>query len=423
MRKLFDGITERLSQFIAQRDYAALVVRCRDSDGIGVLKILEGLDEASTSEMYWTYAGDFLEANSFVNEVIKDFAAKHEGVRQAIELNQRLDLELKNLKPWPPIPPDVLNQSLPAVHRLRELMIFSRTLLPQLEGGLAVWVLFPLQIGDPAGYARLIQELLQHQYPFPWFHHMRLILREDPANPMLSAALAATPRVAGYVPDLSEEAQENALEQEAADPEWPLTDRVQATFLSAQRDYAWGRFEEALKKHEVVLNYHSAIGNAPMVALVLNSVGEIHQRAGRPEQASRCFEAALEPACAGQHPPLPVLCNVVLNLANLRFAQNRLPEAEVYFDSAEKLATVLRNPPVKIQSIEWLGYCQFVQGRADEAEQNWKRAADIAGKVGQPELQRNLLERLRQYYGFANRTAEQREVEMQLIALTRISPN
>jgi hypothetical protein len=114
---------------------------------------------------------------------------------------------------------------------------------------------------------------------------------------MLSSTLAATLRVDYYAPDLSEEAIENALEQEAADLELPLNDRVQAMFLSAQRDYAWGRFDEALKKHEVVLKYHSAIGNAPMVAFVLNSVGEIHQRAGRPGQTSRCFEAALEPAC------------------------------------------------------------------------------------------------------------------------------
>ena len=423
MRKLFDGIAEKLKGFIAQRDNVALVVRCRDAEGIGILKILEGLDEASTSEMYWAYSGDFVEAHSYVSEVIRDFATKHEGVRQAIELNKRLNLELKNLKPWPPMPPDILNESLPPVHRLRELMIFSRTLLPQLDGGLVVWVLFPLQIGDPAGYARLVQELLQHRYPFPWFHHMRMIFREDTAVPMLSTTLGAAPRVDYYAPDLSDGAMENALEEEAADPELPLNDRVQAMFLSAQRDYAWGRFDEALKKHEVVLKYHSAIGNAPMEALVLNSVGEIHQRAGRPDQASRCFEAALEPACAGQHPPLPVLCNVVLNLANLRLAQNRFPEAEVYYDSAEKLATVLRNPPAKIQSIENLGYCQYMQGKADEAEQNWKRAANIAGQVEQPELHRNLLERLRQYYASTNRIAEQREVEMQLISLTPVSPN
>jgi tetratricopeptide (TPR) repeat protein len=415
MRKLFDRITERLNGFIAQRDRAALVVRCRDADGIAVLKILEGLDEASTSEMYWKYTGDFLEASSYVSEVIQDFAAKHEGASAA--------LEFKKMTPWPPIPADVLNESLPAAHRLREVMIFSRSLLPQMAGGAVVWVLFPLQINDSAGYAHLVQEVLQHQYPFPWFHHMRIILREDTTQPVLSAAFASEPRVDYYAPDLSDEAMEHSLEEEAADTELPLADRVQATFLSAQHDYAFGRFDEALKKHDVVLRYHAAIGNAPMIALVLNSVGEIHQRAGRPDQASRCFEAALEPACAGQHPPLPVLCNVLLNLANLRLAQNRFAEAEVYYDSTEKLSTVLGNPPAKIQSIESLGYCQYMQGKANEAAQNWKRGASIAGQLNEQEPQRNFLLRLRHHYASTNQVAELREVETQLLSLATVSAN
>ena len=415
MRKLFDRITERLQGFVRQRDHVALAVRCRQSDGIAILKILEGLDEASRSEMYWTYPGDFLEPREYVSEVVKDFATKHEGVRLA--------QEHEKLKPWPPIPAQILDEALAPSHRLRELMIFSRSLLPQLEGGLVVWVLFPLQIADPAGYAQLIRELLQHQHPFPWFHHVRIILREDTAYPALSAALTGMPRVDYYAPDLSDEAMENALEEEAADTELPLTDRVQAMFLSAQRDYSFGRFDEALKKHAVVLRYHAAIGNGTMAALVLNSVGEIHQRAGRPDQASRCFEAALEPACAGQHPPIPVLLNVLLNLANLRLAQSRFAEAEVYYDATEKLATVQRNPPAKIQSIENLGYCQYMQGKVNEALQNWRHGADIAGQLEQQEAQRGLLARLRHHYAGTNQVAELREVERQLAALNPISVN
>src|SRR5260370_32531581 len=172
-------------------------------------------------------------------------------------------------------------------------MCSSRSLLTQLEGGLVVWVLFPLRIADPAGYAQLIRELLQHQHPFPWFHHARIILREHTAYPALSAALTGMPRVDYYAPDLSDEAMESALEEEAADTELPLTDRVQAMFLSAQRDYSFGRFDEALKKHAVVLRYHAAIGNGTRAALELNSVVESHQRPGRPTQASRDFTHAL----------------------------------------------------------------------------------------------------------------------------------
>jgi tetratricopeptide (TPR) repeat protein len=414
MRKLFDSITDRLQGFISQRDYVALVVRCRGADGIAILKMLEGLDEASTSEMYWMYAGEFSEPHAYVSAIVKDFGAKHEVVRLA--------LEQKKMKEWPPIPPPILDESAAPVQRLRELMIFSRSLLPQPEG-LVVWVLFPLQIADPAGYARLIRDLLQHQYPFPWFHHMRAILREDPANPALSLALAGGARVDYYSPDMSDEAMENALEEEAADEQLPLTDRIQATFLSAQRDYSFGRFDEALKKHEVVLRYHAAIGNAPMVALVLNSVGEIHQRAGRPEQASRCFETALEPACAGQPPSIPVLFNILLNLSNLRIAQNRFAEGEVYCDAADKLATVQRNPSVKVQSVENLGYCQYMQGKVNEAVQSWHLGAALAGKLELRDSRKSILARLRHHYAATNQAAQQREIETQMLALDRAPVN
>src|SRR5215831_14056915 len=111
MRKLFDSISGRLHGFIDQRDHVALVVRCRDADGIAILKMLEGLDEASTSEMYWMYSGEFSEPRAYVSAIIQDFATKHEGVRLA--------LEHKKVAGWPPIPPPILDESPAPVQRLR----------------------------------------------------------------------------------------------------------------------------------------------------------------------------------------------------------------------------------------------------------------------------------------------------------------
>jgi len=159
------------------------------------------------------------------------------------------------------------------------------------------------------------------------------------------------------------------------------------------------------------------MGNAPMVALGLNSVGEIHQRLGRLEQSGRCFEAALQPACAGENPPLPILFNTLLNLANLRMGQQRFAEAEAYYDSGEKLATVLRNPVTKLQAIENLGYCQFMQGKADDAAKTWEHGAEIAGKLETPELHRNLLLRLRGHYANANLPAQVQKIDAELLAI------
>jgi tetratricopeptide (TPR) repeat protein len=409
MRRVFDRLRQRIKGFLTQRDHAALVLRCRDTDGIAVLKIVEELDESATSEWFWSFTHDFPNEVEYVSQIVKDFAVQHESVCRVMELQKQ--------KPWPPIPLAILDESLPAVPRLRELMVFSRSLLGHREGSLAVWVLCPLHITNPAAHAGLIAELLQHQDPFPWFHHIRILAREDDAAPALSKALAGSACADFYAPDLTEEAMDKALEEEAADEELPLAERVQTMFLSAQRDFSYGRFEQALRKHEVVLKFYSLLGNGAMVALALNSVGEIHQQLGRPQQAERCFEAALEPACHGPHPPVPVLYNTLVNLATVRLGQTRFAEAEVYYDAAEKLATMQRDPLAKLQAIENVGFCQSMQGKTEEAVQSWRHGADIAGKLQAPERQCSMLERLRKHFAETNRAAEQQEVEDQLRVL------
>jgi tetratricopeptide (TPR) repeat protein len=409
MRKILEAIVKRLSAFIAQRDHAALVVPCGDAECITLLTLLEELDDQSSSELFWVFPTDFQDPTSYANAIVKDFLTKHNAMR--------LVMEHKKMKVWPPAPASVSDVAIAPAERLRQLMTFSRSLLPEPEGCSAVWVLFPLKIGDADSYARFVSELLRHRYPFPWFHHIRLLLRDDPARPALSQALAKAPSVDQYTPELGDQAMDKALEEEAADETLPLAERIQTMFLSGQRDFSFGRFEEAMKKNEIFIRFHAAMGNAPMVALGLNSVGEIHQRLGRLEQSGRCFEAALQPACAGENPPLPILFNTLLNLANLRMGQQRFAEAEAYYDSGEKLATVLRNPATKLQAIENLGYCQFMQGKADDAAKTWEHGAMIAGKLEKPELQRNLLLRLRGHYASANLSAQVQKIDAELLAI------
>jgi hypothetical protein len=126
-------------------------------------------------------------------------------------------LELKRMKPWPPLPAQIVSDATPSAQRLRELMTFSRSLLPEPEGCMAVWVLCPLRIGDAVAYAQLAGDLLRHEYPFPWFHHIRIILRDDAAQPALSATLANARNVNHYSPDLGDETMEKALEEDASD--------------------------------------------------------------------------------------------------------------------------------------------------------------------------------------------------------------
>src|ERR1700689_5967002 len=119
MRRVVDRVTERIRGFLKQRDHAVLAVRCRDEECIAVLKIIEELDESAATEWFWTFTQGFTDANEYVSSVVRDFAVQHEGVSRVLELRKQ--------KPWPPIPPEILDQSLPPASRLRELIMFSRS--------------------------------------------------------------------------------------------------------------------------------------------------------------------------------------------------------------------------------------------------------------------------------------------------------
>jgi tetratricopeptide (TPR) repeat protein len=174
-----------------------------------------------------------------------------------------------------------------------------------------------------------------------------------------------------------------------------------------------------MEKHTHVLQYQIGAGNTPMTALSLHSIGEIHQRLGHQDQAARCFESSFAVAGEAEQPQLPILLNALLSLANLRLGQNRLAEAEVYYDHAEKLSTVLRNPVTKLQSLENLGYCQYAQGKVHEAIQKWSSGAAIAEKLQQPAIEQNILARLRFHFFNLNQGHEVRAIDGRLAALAQ----
>lgn len=390
MQKLLDGIAARLKAFVDQRDQIALVVRCRDEEGPVILKTFEGLDEGAESEMFWLVSEPFTDAAVWVSAVVNDFAVKHGSVR--------MSMGKEGFAPWPALPETLLDDGRPPAQRLRELMEFSRELRPFPDGMLTVWCLVPLEIADVRGWARLMWELLQHQFPNPWCHHMRIFVRGTPAEPMLQAALGSIPRVAWYDPDLSQPAMQAALEAEASDRSMPLELRLQNLFMSAGVDYGYGRFDQALAKYGVLLKFYTGVRNPGMTAMVLNAVGETHARTGNPDAAIHCFEQALVPAMSMSPLPVPIMLNVTLNLANQHLSFGHWQEAEAYYDSAQKLAMVSRDADTRLRAIENLGVCLYSQGKVDDAVARWHAGAAVADELKVAEPRRTMLLRLAGHY-------------------------
>jgi len=411
MRKLLERINQRLQGFIAQRDDLALVLRCGSAESAVVIKIVEGIQDSATSELVWVFADDFTTADAYAAAVVKNFATKHELVR--------LMQGKEGMPVWPSLPPALTASDVAASQRLRELMVFGRSLLPAPEGLNVVWAFFPLTIAAADEYAALMAAVLQHEYPFPWCHHMRVIVRDDTAKASVTALLSKAPRIAFDAPDLSHKAIAAALEEESANLELPIAQRLQAMLLTAAMDFGHKQYTQALDKYQMIFRYFAHTGNLALVGLALNGMGEVHRARGDLENAGACFEAALIPSADGENPPLPVMMNVILNLANLRASEKRWPEAEAYFDQAQKLASCMRNPGLKVTMIENMGEAQLEQGKAEEALATWEAAATIAAKLELREAHKSVLERQRQYFVNTRDVPRLRQTDEELAALAQ----
>jgi hypothetical protein len=409
VQKLLDAASTRLREFVAQRDNVALVVTCTDADAIIVQKLLDELEDAATSEMVWIVTDDFAEPVAYTNAVVNAFAAKCGAVSLA--------LRDKNMAPWPPVPASVFDETRAPAERLRDLMAFSRSLLPFPAGMVAVWCIHPANIPNPAAYTHLVADVLAHEFPDPWCHDLRFIVRALPAEPTLPATIGQRPRIDWFTTDFSQEAMARAIDEEADDESLPLDRRLQSLFVSANLDYAHQRPEAALEKYEVLLQHYAGIQHPTMTALVLNGMGEAHARLGNREQAANCFEHALIPASAADGPPIPVLLNLSLNLGNLRMEEGNFAAAESYFDAAQRFATVQRAGITKVQVMEKLGYCQYSLGNVDAAVTSWTAAATVAEQLELPNEEMSARRYLQTHYANIGDEARARAMAERLSSL------
>jgi len=411
MRKLLESVSDRLRGFIAQRDDVAMVLCAAETDALPLLSILEGIEAERASDFFWTFTDPFADAASYAEAVTRVFAVKHGAVRLA--------MEKEGMTPWPPIPTLVESASTRPAARLRALAAFSRDLLPVPNGGVVVWTFFPLEISDAAAYARLMGEVTAHDFPFPWCHHLRFILRDDPADRAVERTHERAPRVQRYTPDLSTEALNRSIEEEVADETLPLPERMSSLLVSAGNDLAFQRFPAALEKYALLLQYHGSMNNYAMAALSMHGMGQVYERMGDLEMANEAYQAALIPASHGEHPSIQVFLNVILSLAGLRTTQQRWDEAEGYWDAAQQLATVARDGPLKARALDHRGVCQERQAKLQEAEQSWYAGTVIAAQLQDVQLCGDLIERMRDLYASQGNSGRERVMNEYLTALGR----
>ncbi|WP_437736875.1 hypothetical protein [Sorangium sp. So ce1335] len=412
MQRLFDPVNESLKKFVEQRDDLALVVRVTHIESAYVLKMIESLDEAVLPDIFWTFVQNFEAPAAYVDAVLEAFRAKFDGTR-ALMKNE-------GMRPWPDPPAALFDRARAPVARMRELMVFARSLLPTLEGMNLVWVLFPLEVKAPLEWARFVAELLRHEVPFAWCHHMRLLLRDASEAPALSQHLRGAKRVQWLAPDLSPRAMEKAIEEDAADESMPLPQRLQALLQLGMLDFSHRRYPAAMEKFTLLMRYSAATRDHTMLSLVLNQIGEIYDRTGEAQKARHYFESAITPAAEGN--VYPVLLNVTLNLGNWHLAQKSWADAESYYRSGADLARAMRNPYLVVRCLENLGVCRHAQRDLGGAWEQWHAAATLARGVEEHTLLKEVLDRLRAMFREANMRKEYTQVEQELAKIEALLP-
>jgi tetratricopeptide (TPR) repeat protein len=408
VQRLFDELTDRLSAFVAQRDDLALLLACRDEEGVIVDKALEALDDRSPSDIYWRATARFDDADSWVDGVLATTRSTIDAVRHA----QRAAGD-----PSWPAEPDGLDLGPPAA-RLRALIAFTRDCLPEPDGMTAVWCLLPLEVADPVAWSQLMTAVLAHEFPRPWCHHLRFLVRDTPAPPTL-AALHDQPRIVRHAIEFSMATAAAEMEREIDDESLPLERRLQTLFVQANLDHANNRASDAIAKYDLLLRHYTNTGNATMAALTLNALGEVYQRAGDSIRAQEMFALAWQPAAAASPPPIPILLNISLNLGNLHFARGEWAEAEGCLDAAQQLATAQRAPRTKMEVLERLGHARYQQGNVDGALACWSAGATVSRELALPDIEAAHTTTLRSYYSAVGDVTRVRELDARLEQLTQ----
>jgi tetratricopeptide (TPR) repeat protein len=261
-----------------------------------------------------------------------------------------------------------------------------------------VWALLPGQIEDARAYADFAWSLWQHQFPFPWCHHVRMIVRDEFAAPALSEMVAASPRVGSCEVDFSPEAIREALEEEAGDDNAELSDRVNSCLMLAGIDFSHGRYDRAIQQYEVVHQYAAATQNPTLATVALNGLGDALRSQGRVDEAAQAMEAAIAPAALASPPAIPVLFDLYMKLGELRVSQRRWEEAEVYLRGASDFAYLLHDADARLRGLKLLGEAQYEQTKTDDALETWFAGAVVSGKLGKDDQRAEFTTCLRRHY-------------------------
>ena len=376
-----------LASFAEQGDHFALLLTTRDGEVPIVVRTLDGLDEASPSDVYFIDATPVTGVAAYVETVIGNVAA------QIAEVNE--ERLASALPPLAPVPYALADRRLDPLQRLRALLVHMASWLPPADDHRLVIALLPSSITDAAAHSQIVGALVPFHGYEPWMRGVRLILRDDGGAPFVAAALrkAGARSVLLYTTRVNVSDLADAVADDAANPAVPEVQRINALLQCAALDVALGRLQPAIEKYGTLFAYYDRHGVLEMKAVVVQGVGDVLMRLDDLRGARDKFLQALDLAADAKSVPLILNATTAIGDVDMRLSAH--DEAAYSYGLAAEAAEKLGNGFARADLLEKRGSAEAARGASREAVTAWTASATVARESAYDERLVSVLSRLR----------------------------
>jgi len=169
MRKLFEQFQQNIEEFIEQRNDLLMLIACNEYDVAMVLAVLDTVEKANTTDLFLLFVNDFTNQDAYISAIMKQLQKQHQEVCEALVKDGHA--------PLAPFPPSLLDITGPPISRLRETMLFARSLVPKEGAHRLIWAMCPPNIADRHAYLDLVSSFAPWKGIEPWMQGLRLIFR------------------------------------------------------------------------------------------------------------------------------------------------------------------------------------------------------------------------------------------------------
>lgn len=372
MQKILEKITQETEAFIEQRKNLVMVMSCADNEAGLVMKVIQDIEQAGTSDAYLFFGDDFTELDTYVEATIEQLHVQHQFAN-----DQAKQEELPLL---PELPRELKDTKLPPLQRLGKAMIFTRTLIPEIGTHNIIWILFPQMISDRKAWHELVSAFAPKNGVQDGMQGLRIIFRDLADTLTFSPQMAHLPRIQFNQTDMTPEAIEDTLDETISDKSLSDEIRFSAMLQRAMIDSAHSRFDKAYDAFKYMLGYYQQTKNHAVQSVIINAVGDIFRRQNKFNEANHVYETAIEPSVKSGS--ATVLHNVTLNLAENEYSRQDYEQAAKYYDQVDQLATKMLYADGKIYALNQQAECAANLNNWEKAIIHWESAANFC-RVGE----------------------------------------